>query len=152
MPVKFIGAQVRAGHFTAKDTGKEIAYNNLVIFTTSEVNCGEMTEEPAKIANTVENIVKVFGRPITMEWLKSNLGKYCDIFYDKWKKVDRVIFYENNPIKDQMYDVLGVNRSAEALPVDNPVVEEGVLTEDIAGADIAGSDTAPAEEKGGRKK
>ena len=117
MAEKFIGAQVRAGQFTAKDTGKVIDYNNLVLFTTSAVNCGEMCNDPAKISNTVDNIVKVFGRPITMDWLKSQLGKYVDIFYDKWKKVDRVIFYDHDPNAD-LYNGVAVPPTASALPVD----------------------------------
>lgn len=103
MAVKFIGAQVRAGEFTDEKTGQLVQYNNLVLYTTQPLKCGEMWsgKEPIKISNTAENIAKVFGRAITMPFLKERLGWYVDIFYNKYKKVERVIFYEKDPALDE---------------------------------------------------
>lgn len=150
MAEKFIGAQVRAGTFTAKDTGREIAYNNLVLFTTSAVNCGDMCNDPAKIANTSENIVKVFGRPITMDWLKSQLGKYCEIFYDKWKKVERVIFYDSDPNADY-YNGTITPPGGAALPVDEMNVKEDGIAQPEA-KDHAAENAEEVEQKGRAKK
>ena len=154
MAEKFIGAQVRAGEFTAKDTGRVIAYNNLVLFTTSVINCGEQCNDAAKITNTGENIVKVFGRPITMDWLRAQLGKYVAIFYDKYKKVERVMFFDKDPDAD-LYNMnpTTINYS---LPVDvtSMQADDGALKEDIPQLSSAAEEITSAPDtsaKGGKK-
>lgn len=128
MAEKFIGAQVRAGQFQAKDTGRMIDYNNLVLFTTSAAGtCGEVCNDPVKIANTGENIAKVFGRSITMDWLKAQLGKYIDVFYNQYKKVERVIFYDVDPNSDNYAGAITAPTASAGLPVE--VQDNGGLKE-----------------------
>lgn len=139
MAEKFIGAQVRAGQFTSKDNGQLINYNNLVLFGTSKVNCGDMCNDPIKIANNGENLIKVFGRPISMDWLRSKLGQYMCVFYDKYKKVERVMFFEEDPDKD-LYTPPESVAAPSALPTEVVNNDNGGLTEDsslpAAGAEI----------------
>lgn len=125
MAEKFIGAQIRAGEFTDKNTGKLVQYNNLVLYTTSPLKCGEMwsDKEPVKITNTAENILKVFGTSITMDFLRERLGWYVDVFYNKFKKVDKVIFYPVNPAQNE-------DAYKEALAFSTPIKESSVTPDD----------------------
>lgn len=129
MAEKFIGAQIRAGQFTDKATGKLVDYNNLVLSTVSSTECGEVANEPVKIPNTSEKIVSVFGRPISMKWLRAHLGQYCDIFYDKYKKVDKVIFYDENP-NLQPVGYTGTTGEGITDYTPAPVVSSGGLSPD----------------------
>ncbi len=101
---KLIGAQIRSGKFTPTGKSEEIEYNNLILFTTSELSgeddktfCGSKTNYEAKIQNNPENIAKVFGKQITIEEIRKHLGKPIDIFYDQYKNVARVLMYETDP-------------------------------------------------------
>lgn len=101
---RLIGAQIRAGKFTPNGKTEEVSYNNLILFTTSAISgedatlyCGDKTNYEAKIQNTTENITKVFGRNITINDLRSSLGKFVDIFYDQYKNVVKVLIYDEDP-------------------------------------------------------
>lgn len=101
---KLIGAQIRSGKFTPSGKTEEIEYNNLILFTTSELSgeddktfCGSKTNYEAKIQNNSENLVKVFGKNITIDEIREHLGKHVDIFYDQYKNVVRVLMYDNDP-------------------------------------------------------
>lgn len=89
MPEKFIGAEVRAGQFT-NDKGEVVNFNNLMMSFVKPVNLGCMVNDKSpivKVKNTREDIFRVFGEKITMQWLKDRLGWYADVFYDDKKKV-----------------------------------------------------------------
>ena len=129
MAEKFIGAQIRAGQFTDKDTGKVIDYNNLVLSTVTRADCGEVANDPIKIANTAQNITAVFGQPITMKWLRARLGWYLDVFYNKYRKPERIIFYEKDPTQTpEGYTGVATEGITDYTPA--PVKSSGGITAD----------------------
>ena len=145
MAEKFIGAQIRAGQFTDK-AGKVIDYNNLVLSTVSQTECGEVANDLIKIKNTAEKIVSVFGQPITMKWLRAHLGQYVDIFYDKYKNVDRVIFYAENP-NQQPSAYSGVTGEGITDYTPAPVVSSGGILADTDDDFPNEFNTNPADDK-----
>lgn len=104
MPEQFLGAEVRAGQFTDKVTGKPVAYNNIILqLGVPAAGFGVVCKkEPVKVKNTVDNVLKFFGERVSMSWLKARLGWWCDIFYDDYKRPIRIQFYgPEDPRKEQ---------------------------------------------------
>lgn len=96
---KLIGAQIKAGQFLDKVTGRMVDYNNLILYTTTacENGFGEMFTHETKIQNVASNIISVFGQPISMKWLKERLGWFVIVLLNDYKKPVRVEFYKEDP-------------------------------------------------------
>lgn len=152
MPEKFMGAEVRRGQFTSKTTGQLINYNNLVMVFGHETQIGigvDQNHPIVKVKNTREDIMRVFGEPISMKWLEERLGWYADIFYDVNQRVTMIKFYGlENPFA-------AIGDGEEGL--DDAISVEGI--EDYPADSLVASEDndplAPAEEssskKGGKK-
>lgn len=95
MPEQLIGAEVRAGQFTDKTTGRLVSYNNLMLqFGLPAAGGGVMCKNPpCKVRNTVKDITAFFGEQVSMSWLKAHLGYWCDVFFDDYKRPVRIQFY-----------------------------------------------------------
>ncbi len=138
MAQKFIGAEVRAGQFTDKATGKLVSYNNLKFQVADEVagNCGVLCPLPIKIKNTREEILKVFGQPITMQWLKERLGWWCDVFYDVNNRINRILFY-------------GPEKPVGNAPANSKPTDEGIADYEHDDSDYPFDDSNIATERDG---
>ena len=156
MPEKFMGAEVRHGRFMSEKTGESVNYNNLVMVFAHDVEVGVCVDQKhpiVKVKNTREEILRVFGEPISMKWLNDRLGWFADIFYDVNGKTSMIKFYgPENP--------LAVDKLATAQPA--PAVDEGIsdyyrdesAAVDTSDGALATSDELPAaepEKKGGKK-
>lgn len=153
MPEQFIGAEVRAGSFNDANTGKPVAYNNLLLTFVKPGSVGVMVNAKAplvKVKNTREDIFRVFGEMITMKWLSDRLNWYADVFYDENKRISRIIFYgPENPMK-------GEDPNGVALTVDEgisdythaePAGPLGTLDDQVS----ASASSVPDDKKGGKK-
>ena len=94
---QILGMEVRAGKFKAKDTGTEIAYNNLVLHVMGEdfgdskdcFRCGSPVET-LKVKNDEEHIKSTFGKVPTADEMKSYIGQYINVYYNKYGNLDKV--------------------------------------------------------------
>ncbi len=139
MAQKFIGAEVRAGQFTDKATGKLVSYNNLKFQVADETagDCGIICQKPfIKIKNTREEILRVFGEPISMQWLKDRLGWWCDVYYDLNNKLSRIMF-------------IGPEKPAEDTPAEEKRTPEGIEDYEHDDSDYPFDDSDIATEKEG---
>lgn len=152
MPEKFIGAEVRAGQFT-NDKGEVVNFNNLMMSFVKDCNIGSMVNDKkpiVKVKNTREDIFRVFGEMITIQWLKDRLGWYADVFYDEKQKVAKILFHgPENPFNGSAEEP-ALDSSATGLEAPNTAADKGALTDDFA--DKAPFVSATNDEKKGGKK
>lgn len=158
MPEKFLGAEVRHGKFTSKTTGESVNYNNLVMVFAHEVEvglCVDQNHPIVKVKNTREDILRVFGEPISMKWLNDRLGHYADIFYDVNGRVQMIRFYgpENPFATDKL-----VTAQPDPVPVDEGISDysreasgEALPTDDGLAIVTASEDLPISDKKGGKK-
>ena len=95
-----VGIEIKSGHFTSKDNGKEIVYNNLYLYVIGEelpmsvehIAFGNGVDT-VKIRNDEATFLSIFGKgQMTKEEIKNWLGKKIDVMYDKRGNVARVNF------------------------------------------------------------
>lgn len=102
MIMKVIGVELRQGNFTDKKTGKDVDYNNIMIYalkpnTYSNSNSnnnsfgsGQIPVE-IKIKNEVDIVSSIFGTAITKDDLVSMVGQEFNISFDDKKNVDCIM-------------------------------------------------------------
>ncbi len=166
MPEKFIGAEVRAGHFT-NDKGEVVNFNNLMMTFVKPGTLGCMVNDKAplvKVKNSREEIFRVFGEMITVKWLQERLGWFADVFYDEKKKVAKIIFYgAENPYDGSSSSAPAIsNEGITGLTANTSAEDVGALSgmSDFPGETVTSAESAPAEsspadssadKKGGKK-
>lgn len=127
MPEQLVGAEVRAGQFTDKTTGRLVSYNNLVLqLGLPAAGGGVMCKaEPVKVKNTVADITRFFGEQISMSWLKAHLGWWCDVFYDDYKRPVRIEFHgTEDPRKQAEAPTPTVEAPLEGITDYEPLVRQ----------------------------
>lgn len=100
---QILGIEVRSGEFTARDNGKQIAYNNIVIHCMGEGfdSSGDSfrTGNPVevfKIKNDEEHLNAAFGKIPTPAEMSGYVGKYINVFYNKYGNLDKLEFIQNH--------------------------------------------------------
>ncbi len=100
MIMKVIGVELRQGNFTDKKTGKDVDYNNVMIYAlkpntysnskNNSFGSGQIPVE-IKIKNDVDIVSSIFGTAITKDDLVSMVGQEYNISFDDKKNVDCIM-------------------------------------------------------------
>lgn len=100
MIMNVIGVELRQGNFTDKKTGKDVDYNNIMIYAlkpntyekkdNASFGSGKIPVE-IKIKNDVDIVCSIFGTSITKDDLISMVGQDFNISFDDKQNVDCIM-------------------------------------------------------------